>query len=134
MDKVSEESEGAGSGRSYCFCNVKPRKPCPIRYAIRIVAFLFFLPKVRPCLESHATAVVSPPIDLGPHLASLLKPEADMKIKHGVIGLLRHLAYVSAARAPCWEVGIIEKLETSILFRELSPTADLGKVSVMGLS
>ena len=96
------------------------------------LCFSVFL-EVRPCLESHATAVVSPPIDLGPHLASLLKPEADIKIKHGVIGLLRHLAYVSAARTPLCEAGTIERLVASNVFSEISTIAELVQVSAIGV-
>ncbi|KAI0064603.1 hypothetical protein BV25DRAFT_1823008 [Artomyces pyxidatus] len=84
--------------------------------------------------ESHSTIIVSPPISLGPDLADLLDPEADLKLKHGVIGLLRHLAYAAPARAALAEAGIIQRLVGSNIFRDTSDIAELIQVNAIGIA
>ncbi|KAK7014904.1 GTP binding protein [Favolaschia claudopus] len=51
--------------------------------------------------EKTSTVLLSPPHSLAPLLASrhLLSPTTDIKVKHGVIGLLKHLAQ-SCAQSP----------------------------------
>ncbi|THH12748.1 hypothetical protein EW146_g7403 [Bondarzewia mesenterica] len=84
--------------------------------------------------ESHSSAIVNKPIALGPYLATLLTPDADMKVKHGVIGLLRHLAYAPPARAPLGEAGIIDRLVASNIFKDTSDIAELVQVSAIGIA
>ena len=47
-----------------------------------------------------------PLISVAPDLASPLCPETDIKVKNGVIGLLKHLAYVAPAHSALSEAGI----------------------------
>ncbi|KAJ7063257.1 hypothetical protein C8F01DRAFT_1132210 [Mycena amicta] len=51
--------------------------------------------------EKNSTVLLSPPHSLAPFLTSrhLLAPSTDIKMKHGVIGLLKHLAQSSAQSA-----------------------------------
>lgn len=48
-------------------------------------------------IEKNSTALLSPPHSLAPILTSkhLLSPSADIKVKHGVLGLLKHLSQSS---------------------------------------
>ncbi|TFY83894.1 hypothetical protein EWM64_g117 [Hericium alpestre] len=84
--------------------------------------------------ESHSIIVVNPPIELGPHLAALLSPEADLKVKHGVIGLLRHLAYAAPTRGPLGRAGIIQRLVASGIFTDTSPMAEMVQLSAIGIA
>ncbi|KAA1469477.1 hypothetical protein DENSPDRAFT_835109 [Dentipellis sp. KUC8613] len=83
--------------------------------------------------ESHSKAIISEPIELAPHLAALLTPEADLKVKHGVIGLLRHLAYAPPAREPLGKAGIVERLVESNIFKDTSDIAEMIQVSAIGI-
>jgi hypothetical protein len=49
-------------------------------------------------IEKNSAALLSPPHSLAPILTSkhLLSPSADIKVKHGVLGLLKHLSQASA--------------------------------------
>ncbi|KAJ7774775.1 hypothetical protein B0H16DRAFT_1508334 [Mycena metata] len=51
--------------------------------------------------EQNSTVLLSPPHSLAPFLTSphLLSPSVDIKVKHGVIGLLKHLAQSCAHSA-----------------------------------
>ncbi|KAJ6547514.1 hypothetical protein B0H19DRAFT_1166060 [Mycena capillaripes] len=51
--------------------------------------------------EKNSTVLLSPPHSLAPFLTSphLLSPSTDIKVKHGVIGLLKHLAQSCAQSA-----------------------------------
>ncbi|KAI0046104.1 hypothetical protein FA95DRAFT_1671580 [Auriscalpium vulgare] len=84
--------------------------------------------------ESHSAIIVSPPISLGPDLASILDPAADLKVKHGVIGLLRHLAYAVSARAPLADAKIIQRLVASQIFHDTSDIAELVQVNAIGIA
>ncbi|KAI0316683.1 hypothetical protein OF83DRAFT_1193499 [Amylostereum chailletii] len=83
--------------------------------------------------EAHSVAIIEPPIALGPYLASILEPEADMKVKHGVTGLLRHLAYAAPARTPLGEAGIVERLVSSNVFKDTSDIAEIVQLSAIGI-
>jgi hypothetical protein len=96
---------------------------------INRVAHLSALPT-----ESHTLKIVNEPIALGPHLSAILEPDADMKVKHGVIALLRHLAYTPAARAPLAEAHIIERLVASNIFQNAADVAELVQVNAIGIA
>ncbi|KAG1782448.1 hypothetical protein EV702DRAFT_1064464 [Suillus placidus] len=64
--------------------------------------------------ESHSTILLSQPYDIARLLSSdtLLAPSTDIKLKHGVIGLLKHLAQSSSQmpsnRAALSAAGVIQ--------------------------
>ena len=74
--------------------------------------------------ETNSTALLSPPLSLAPLLSSdtLLSPTTDIKVKHGVIGLLKHLAQSSANspanRAFLSESCVVQRLVASGLWDE----------------
>lgn len=76
--------------------------------------------------EAHATVLLTSPYELAPILASspLLSISTDIKIKHGVIGLLKHLAQSSirssANRDALVKAGIVQKLTNSGVWDERS--------------
>ena len=83
--------------------------------------------------EAHSLAIVSAPIGIGPALSAILAPEADMKVKHGAIGLLRHLAYTPGTRAPLAGARIIPRLLESGIFAEPADIAETVQVNAIGV-
>ena len=84
--------------------------------------------------DAHSTAVVKPPISLAPDLAALLDPEADIKVKHGVIGLLKHLAQSQGCRAALGEAGIIQRLGASQIWSEKADMVEMVQVAAIGVA
>ncbi|KAI0030744.1 hypothetical protein K488DRAFT_87473 [Vararia minispora EC-137] len=84
--------------------------------------------------ESHSLAIVNAPVSLSPYLSDLLEPDTDIKVKHGVIALLRHLAYTPAARTSLADARIIERLVSSNIFKDTADTAELVQVNAIGIA
>ncbi|CAL1704860.1 unnamed protein product [Somion occarium] len=84
--------------------------------------------------ETHAAAIVNPPISLGPDLASLLAPKIDIKVKHGVLGLLKHLAQSPANRPILGKAGIIQRLASSGVWSDKADMVEIVQVSAIGVA
>ncbi|GJE87202.1 hypothetical protein PsYK624_032850 [Phanerochaete sordida] len=84
--------------------------------------------------DAHSKAVVDPPIALAPDLASLLVPEADVQVKHGVVGLLKNLSQVKENRAILGRAGIIQKLASSGLFSDKVDMLEMVQVYAIGIA
>ncbi|KAI0831201.1 hypothetical protein BC628DRAFT_1312049 [Trametes gibbosa] len=84
--------------------------------------------------DAHSTAIVKPPILLGPDLAALLEPETDIKVKHGVIGLLKHLAQSQGNRAALGQAAVIQRLATSQIWSERADMVEIIQVSAIGVA
>jgi len=82
---------------------------------------------------ARSLTLTSPPISLAPDVAALLRPETDIKVKHGLIGLLKHLAYASPARGPLSEAGIVERPVASDIFRPSADAAEMVQVNAIGV-
>ena len=78
--------------------------------------------------------MVKPPVSLAPDLAQLLEPETDIKVKHGVIGLLKHLAQSQGCRAALGEAGIIQRLGTSQIWGEKADMVEIIQVGAIGVA
>lgn len=87
-----------------------------------------------------ATTLLSPPYSLAPILCSshFISPSTDIKLKHGILGLLKHLSQF-AKISPIIpkvlaEVGIIERIATSgILDEKGDAMADVIQLSAIGV-
>lgn len=77
---------------------------------------------------------MKPPISLAPDLAALLEPEIDVKVKHGVIGLLKHLAQSQGNRAALGQAAIIERLATSQIWSERADMVEIIQVAAIGVA
>lgn len=55
-----------------------------------------------------------------------------MKVKHGVISLLKHLAYAPASRAPLGEAGIVSRIIESNIFKDTSDIVETIQMSAIG--
>jgi hypothetical protein len=84
-------------------------------------------------LEAHSVAIVNPPIALTADLVKLLAPTTDIKLKHGVIGLLKHLAQSTINRSILGESGVVTALAKSGIWAENADMAELVQVSAIGV-
>lgn len=85
-------------------------------------------------IDAHSTAIVKRPISLAPDLAAILEPETDIKVKHGVVALLKHLAQSTSNRAALGDAGIIQKLAASGVWGEKADIAEIVQVSAIGIA
>ncbi|KAG6376111.1 hypothetical protein JVT61DRAFT_2083 [Boletus reticuloceps] len=90
--------------------------------------------------EFHATLLLSPPHNIAKLLSSesLLSPTTDLKLKHGVIGLLKHLSQSSVQsafnRTALSSAGIIERIVASGVWDDRSDVmADIVQVNAIGV-
>ena len=89
---------------------------------------------LKPPLDAHSTAIVTSPISLAPDLAALLEPDTDLKVKHGVIGLLKHLAQSQGCRPALGQAGVIPRLGNSQIWSEKADMVELVQVSAIGVA
>ncbi|OJA21616.1 hypothetical protein AZE42_01687 [Rhizopogon vesiculosus] len=89
--------------------------------------------------ESHSTILLSQPHDIARLLSSdaLLAPSTDIKLKHGVIGLLKHLAQSSSQmpsnRATLSAAGVIQRILRSGVWDDRSDfMLDIVQVNAIG--
>lgn len=91
--------------------------------------------------ETNSSALLSPPHSLAPVLSSdtFLSPTTDIKVKHGVIGLLKHLAQSSANssanRAALSESGVVQRLVNSGIWDQrgdaMAEVVQIGAIGVV---
>lgn len=79
-------------------------------------------------LETQANALSNPPISIAPLLVPYLSPKSDMKLKHGVIGLLKHVSQTASTRSILGEARVLQALRTCRVFVD---TADISVVVQM---
>ncbi|PFH54395.1 hypothetical protein AMATHDRAFT_186396 [Amanita thiersii Skay4041] len=91
--------------------------------------------------EAVSVALLSPPYSLAPILASkdLLNPTSDINVKHGVIGLLKHIAQTKpgsiAIASALVEVNILQRIvECRIWEDELHPMTGIVQLGAIGLA
>ena len=91
------------------------------------------------CLETHSTILLSQPHGIATLLSSdaLLAPSTDIKLKHGVIGLLKHLAQSSSQmptnRAVLSAAGVIQHILRSGVWDDRSDfMLDIVQVNAIG--
>lgn len=92
-------------------------------------------------LETTSSALLSPPHSLAPLISSppLLSPSTDIKVKHGVIGLLKHLAQSStnnpSSCAALGGSGVIQRLVVSGIWDErgdaMTEVVQVGAIGVV---
>jgi hypothetical protein len=85
-------------------------------------------------LDSHCEALIRDPFSLAPVLVELLKPDADIKVKHAVTSLLKNLAQSGANRKPLGQSGILEQLVHSKLWEEGCDMAETVQISAIGVA
>lgn len=90
--------------------------------------------------EKISVALLSPPYCLAPILASksLLYPSTDLKVKHGVLGLLKHLAQAPprarSVHHALGEAGIIQSIvDSSIWDERIDTMAEIVQLGAIGV-
>ncbi|KAH7889737.1 hypothetical protein F5I97DRAFT_1802615 [Phlebopus sp. FC_14] len=87
--------------------------------------------------KAHPHIVLSPPHNIAQLLSSelLLAPSTDIKLKHGVIGLLKHLSLFSPDdRVTLGNSGVIERIVASGVWDERSDTmANIVQLNAIGV-
>ncbi|KAK7693611.1 hypothetical protein QCA50_003180 [Cerrena zonata] len=84
--------------------------------------------------DAHASAIINPPISLAPDLAEVLSPELNIKVKHGIIGLLKHLAQSSSNRPILGEARIIQQLAASEIWSDKADMVETVQVTAIGVA
>lgn len=91
--------------------------------------------------ETTSTALLSPPHSLASVLCSepLLSSATDIKVKHGVIGLLKHLSQSSSNsssnRAALAKAGVVQRLAATGIWDErgdaMAEVVQMGAIGVV---
>lgn len=89
---------------------------------------------ILPSEEQHAIDLMKPPVSITNLLAVYLQDGIDMKVKHGVIGLLKHISQTPANRPVLGHGRILEALRTSQVFSEKSDIAEVVQMSAINLT
>ncbi|EPQ58166.1 hypothetical protein GLOTRDRAFT_136931 [Gloeophyllum trabeum ATCC 11539] len=84
--------------------------------------------------EHHAVSLVEAPISIVPDLLSMLKPDSDIKVKHGVVGLLKQLSHTPRVRPSLGKAGVLQKLAQSQVWGEKSDIAEIVEASAIGVA
>lgn len=78
--------------------------------------------------------MVKEPVSITPSLVRHLTPTTDIKVKHGVIGLLKHLAQSQPIRAILGEARVLESLRTCEVFGDKADIAEPVQMSAINLA
>ncbi len=82
----------------------------------------------------NCVALLSPPISLTTHLLPLIGPRVDIKIKHGSMGLLKHLAQPPQNKDVLGKAGLIEALSKSGIWKREADMAEMVQMSAIGIA
>lgn len=84
--------------------------------------------------DAHSLLLVRPPNSLASDLVSFLDPATDIKVKHGVLGLLKNLAVSSQNRSALAETRLIENIASSHVLSDKFDMAEVVQGSAIGLA
>lgn len=84
--------------------------------------------------DAYCEALLGEPYNLASSLVKLLEPDADIKVKHAVTGLLKNLAQAANNRKALGESGILEKLALSKVWDQSCDMAETVQVSAIGVA
>src|SRR3954452_10127813 len=85
-------------------------------------------------LDDYCMALVAPPSSVVPDLVPFITPNTDMKVKHGVLGLLKHLAQPVPNKMVLGDAGILEALSASGIWDSESDRAEAVQASAVGIA
>jgi hypothetical protein len=85
-------------------------------------------------IDQYSEALLQPPYSLGKSVIPLLTPEADIKVKHALTGLLKNLCQALANRPVLGREGLLEKLSQSTIWSESCDMAETVQVSAIGIA
>ncbi|KAG8733429.1 hypothetical protein FRC11_006316 [Ceratobasidium sp. 423] len=85
-------------------------------------------------LDDYCVALVAPPSSIVPDLVPFITQSTDMKVKHGVLGLLKHLAQPVPNKMVLGDAGVLEALSTSGIWDSESDRAEAVQASAVGIA
>lgn len=85
-------------------------------------------------LDDYCIGLVAPPSSVIPDLVPFITPAADMKLKHGVLGFLKHLAQPTPNKNVLGDAGVLEALATSNVWDRESDRAEAVQASAIGIA
>ncbi|CAE6490110.1 unnamed protein product [Rhizoctonia solani] len=84
--------------------------------------------------DDYCIALVAPPSSIVPDLVPFITPATDMKVKHGVLGLLKHLAQPVPNKMVLGDAGVLEALSASGIWDSESDRAEAVQASAVGIA
>ncbi|KAL5529049.1 hypothetical protein ACEPAG_5023 [Sanghuangporus baumii] len=84
--------------------------------------------------ENRSIVLVKEPISITPHLVKRLIPSTDIKVKHGIIGLLKHLAQSPSIRGILGDAQVLRALRTCEVFGDKADIAEPVQMSAINLA
>ncbi|KAF8744176.1 small GTPase mediated signal transduction, partial [Rhizoctonia solani] len=84
--------------------------------------------------DEYCVALVAPPSSIVPDLVPFITPATDMKVKHGVLGLLKHLAQPVPNKIVLGDAGVLEALSASGVWDSESDRAEAVQASAVGIA
>ncbi|ELU44880.1 hypothetical protein AG1IA_01089 [Rhizoctonia solani AG-1 IA] len=84
--------------------------------------------------DDYCVALVAPPSSIVPDLVPFITPVTDMKVKHGVLGLLKHLAQPVPNKMVLGDAGVLEALSASGVWDSESDRAEAVQASAVGIA
>lgn len=85
-------------------------------------------------VASTCITLLSPPVFLTPHLLPLLKAETNIKLKHGCIGLLKHLAQPAPNKVILGDAGLPQALVDSRVWTREGDIAEPVQFGAVGVA
>ncbi|KZT59782.1 hypothetical protein CALCODRAFT_449714 [Calocera cornea HHB12733] len=83
--------------------------------------------------EAHCLALAAPPLSFTPNLIMLLDRKTDIRLKHGVIGLLKNMAQAPGNRSVIGDAGTLEALAASRIWDQKWDIAETVQLSAIGV-
>jgi len=124
--------ERMGPGGPNYLRDVIAGKHCATRcFSNRLRQFLVWLTSVA---EAICDSLAQPPLSIGSTLLPFLAPNIDLKVKHGVLGLLKNLAHAQRTRATLGDAGIIEALAASRVWTRDGDFAEIVQLNAIGIA
>ncbi|KAG8862014.1 hypothetical protein FRB96_002457 [Tulasnella sp. 330] len=82
---------------------------------------------------SYCIALLAPPISLTQHFMPLLNAKTDIKLKHGCIGLLKHVAQPPPNKVILGDAGLVEALVASRIWTKESDMGEPVQFGAVGV-
>ena len=129
-------------GRSRCEDRCYQGRPCDLRNAVsrklgpwrHVFSKLTHSHMLMSIPETQANALSTPPISIASLLVPYLSPKTDFKLKHGVIGLLKHISQTASTRQVLGEAKILQALRTSRVFSDAADISVVVQMSAINLT
>ncbi|KAH7096110.1 hypothetical protein BKA62DRAFT_720713 [Auriculariales sp. MPI-PUGE-AT-0066] len=83
--------------------------------------------------DTICDSIAQPPLSITQALLPFLSPSTDLKIKHGVLGLLKNVAHAQRTRATLGDAGLIEAIAASRVWTREADFAEIVQLNAIGI-